>query len=201
MPLQAKVGRAFRILELSLSAQLKQLALTILGMDSEKEREDSAVLACQIMEERFTEFTGSELMWHLCGHIDRIKYERQEKDLCDLSDAATEEVNRLDMQIHVLATELGQANRDLTALKKGNIRTGTDKGYYRAQKTNAKRKPKKGKVMKAMKEPYDIAFAASWDEGNRSMRKAGRIAWNEDDSAAACREFERLMKPETDNNI
>jgi hypothetical protein len=151
MPLHTKVGRAFRILELSLSAQLKQLALTILGMDSEKEREDSAVLACQIMEERFTEFTGSELMWHLCGHIDRIKYERQEKDLCDLSNAATEEIDRLDMKIHVLATELGERTRDLTALKKGNIRTGSDKGYYRAQNQDAIVKPKKARGKKKEK--------------------------------------------------
>lgn len=31
------------------------------------------------------------------------------------------------------------------------------------------------------------ARAAGWDEGNRSMRAAGRTAWNEDDWDAAAR--------------
>jgi hypothetical protein len=44
----------------------------------------------------------------------------------------------------------------------------------------------------------DIARAASQDTGNRSMRKAGRTAWNEDDYSAACAEFNRLW-PEPHN--
>jgi hypothetical protein len=38
-----------------------------------------------------------------------------------------------------------------------------------------------------------IARAAGRDEGNRSMRAAGRSAWNEDDWNAACETFDRLM--------
>lgn len=38
-----------------------------------------------------------------------------------------------------------------------------------------------------------IARAAGWDAGDRSMRAAGRSAWNEDDWNAACETFDRLM--------
>lgn len=38
-----------------------------------------------------------------------------------------------------------------------------------------------------------IARAAGRDAGNRSMRDGGRSAWNEDDWAAACETFDRLM--------
>ena len=44
----------------------------------------------------------------------------------------------------------------------------------------------------------EIAWAAAWDAGNRSMRKAGREVWNEDDYNAACAEFERLWPVERD---
>ena len=37
-----------------------------------------------------------------------------------------------------------------------------------------------------------IIRAAATDAGNRSMRKAGRTAWNEDDWNAAAAEFDRL---------
>ena len=43
---------------------------------------------------------------------------------------------------------------------------------------------------------YGIAHAAGQDAGNRSMRKAGRLSWNDDDYAAACAEFERLWPAE-----
>jgi hypothetical protein len=33
---------------------------------------------------------------------------------------------------------------------------------------------------------YQIAMAAGQDAGNRSMRKAGRTSWNEEDWNAAC---------------
>ena len=39
----------------------------------------------------------------------------------------------------------------------------------------------------------DLAHAAAWDEGNRSMRLAGRDKWSEDDYNAAVREFNRLQ--------
>ena len=39
---------------------------------------------------------------------------------------------------------------------------------------------------------HDIAWAASTDAGNRSMREAGRTAWSEEDYNAACAELERL---------
>lgn len=44
----------------------------------------------------------------------------------------------------------------------------------------------------AAEEPYKFAHSAGWDAGNRSMRKAGRSKWNDDDWNAACAEFERL---------
>lgn len=38
----------------------------------------------------------------------------------------------------------------------------------------------------------EIARAAGWDAGNRSMRSAGRTAWNATDYAAAVAECQRL---------
>lgn len=38
----------------------------------------------------------------------------------------------------------------------------------------------------------EIIYAAMLDAGNRSMRTAGRTAWNEKDRNAACDEFDRL---------
>jgi hypothetical protein len=40
---------------------------------------------------------------------------------------------------------------------------------------------------------YDIARSAGMDAGNRSMRKANRAHWNEDDFNAAARETNRLI--------
>lgn len=37
-----------------------------------------------------------------------------------------------------------------------------------------------------------LCYAAGRDAGNRSMRKAGRTAWNEDDYNAAAEVFARL---------
>jgi len=41
---------------------------------------------------------------------------------------------------------------------------------------------------------YELAMAASWDAGNRSMRKSGRSTWNQDDYKVAAKEFERIYK-------
>jgi hypothetical protein len=41
-----------------------------------------------------------------------------------------------------------------------------------------------------------IAWAAARDAGNRSMRKANRTAWDEEDIHAAIVEFYRLWAPE-----
>ncbi len=38
----------------------------------------------------------------------------------------------------------------------------------------------------------DIVYAAAFDAGNRSMRKAGRIVWSEEDFDAAAEAFARL---------
>ena len=40
---------------------------------------------------------------------------------------------------------------------------------------------------------YALAHAASMDTGNRSMRAAGRTAWNEDDYNVSVKEFDRLF--------
>jgi hypothetical protein len=40
---------------------------------------------------------------------------------------------------------------------------------------------------------YAIAMAASRDAANKSMRAAGRSAWNDDDYALACDTFAQLM--------
>ena len=37
-----------------------------------------------------------------------------------------------------------------------------------------------------------IAYSVGLDAANRSMRSAGRTAWNEDDANVAAREFKRL---------
>lgn len=41
----------------------------------------------------------------------------------------------------------------------------------------------------------ELARAAGWDAGNRSMRAAGRKAWNEEDYQAAVDTENRLMQP------
>lgn len=38
----------------------------------------------------------------------------------------------------------------------------------------------------------ELARAASWDAGNRSMRAAGRTIWSQEDADAAWAEFNRL---------
>lgn len=38
-----------------------------------------------------------------------------------------------------------------------------------------------------------MCYSAGRDAGNRSMRKAGRAKWNQDDYNAAAEEFERLL--------
>lgn len=38
-----------------------------------------------------------------------------------------------------------------------------------------------------------IIRAAAWDAGNRSMRRARRLAWAADDWDAACAELDRLL--------
>lgn len=42
----------------------------------------------------------------------------------------------------------------------------------------------------------EIAMAAATDEGNRSMRAAGRAKWNQTDLDAATREFIKLWSEE-----
>src|SRR5690348_4189970 len=125
---ETDLGRSFRILELSLCAQLKQLAGTIMTMDTDQEREKNALLACRIMAGRFPEFTTEELMWHLCWHVNKIEYDRCEHFLCEHAKAADEVLDSKNMQIHVLETMLAQARKDLTFYTQGNIRIGSDKG-------------------------------------------------------------------------
>lgn len=43
-----------------------------------------------------------------------------------------------------------------------------------------------------MKMTREIAQAAAWDAGNRSMHACGRKQWNQDDYNEAVREFDRL---------
>lgn len=43
-----------------------------------------------------------------------------------------------------------------------------------------------------MRLSYRDIMAAGWDAGLRSMRKAGRTAWNQDDWDAAAAEVDRL---------
>lgn len=47
---------------------------------------------------------------------------------------------------------------------------------------------------------YDIAMGAGQDAGNRSMRRAGRTAWSEDDYNVAVEEFNRLWPEKNDKN-
>ena len=48
--------------------------------------------------------------------------------------------------------------------------------------------------MKPIELTQDIIYAAGHDAGNRSMRKAGRTAWSEDDLSACVREERRLLR-------
>ena len=49
------------------------------------------------------------------------------------------------------------------------------------------------RIMGTMKTTYKLAMAAGWDAGNRSMRKAGRTAWNHEDYKAAAEVVARLL--------
>lgn len=42
----------------------------------------------------------------------------------------------------------------------------------------------------------ELAWAAGWDAGDRSMRAAGRKRWSKKDYAAAVAEFDRLWPVE-----
>lgn len=53
--------------------------------------------------------------------------------------------------------------------------------------------------MRKLELTVDMIRMASMDAGNRSMRKAGRSAWNDDDFDAATAEWERL-RPSADND-
>jgi hypothetical protein len=44
-----------------------------------------------------------------------------------------------------------------------------------------------------MKLTYNLAMAAAWDEGNRSMKKAGRKKWNDEDWIAAAKKANELL--------
>jgi hypothetical protein len=143
MPLAKDVGRSFRILELSLCAQMKQLAATILDFATDLDREKNAVLACRIMAGRFPDFTTEELMWHLCWHINRIEYDRVAKELCEFADGAKMLADEQKQEIHVLLMDLAQARKDLTAYAQGNIRIESDKGYSPNPNANAIKKPRK----------------------------------------------------------
>ena len=45
-----------------------------------------------------------------------------------------------------------------------------------------------------MRLTYEIAMAAGRDAGNRSMRKAGRAAWNREDWDAAAEVTNKLLR-------
>ena len=49
---------------------------------------------------------------------------------------------------------------------------------------------------RAERQRYDMAHAAAWDAGNRSMKGAGRSKWSVEDWNAMCSEFARLMPEE-----
>ncbi len=50
--------------------------------------------------------------------------------------------------------------------------------------------------MPALAMTKSLVRAAAFDAGNRSMRRVGRKAWNEDDLHAAVAEFNRLWPEE-----
>jgi hypothetical protein len=113
MPSAKELGKSFRVLELSLSCQLRQLAHTILDMDSDEEKERNALLAVTLISERFTAFQPDEIMWYLCEHMRRIEYEKLEQELCNYAQASHETISKLDQNVHVLVTELAQTRKEL----------------------------------------------------------------------------------------
>jgi len=65
---------------------------------------------------------------------------------------------------------------------------------YDAYHAETKPTPKEdAAIIRARKRRHDIAHAAGQDAGNRSMKAAGRIAWNSDDWNVACAEEARLL--------
>lgn len=53
-------------------------------------------------------------------------------------------------------------------------------------------------MMKPLVMDRELANAISLDAGNASMRKGGRVAWNEDDYNAAVEAFNRCLPPDWD---
>ena len=54
--------------------------------------------------------------------------------------------------------------------------------------------------MKALTMTRERAWAASMDEANRVMRKAGRTRWSLEDRNLAAQTFHRLWPPERDSD-
>ncbi len=112
MPHAKELGKSFRVLELSLSCQLRQLAHTILDMDSDEEKERNALLAVTLISERFTAFQPDEIMWYLCEHMRRIEYEKLEQELCNYAQASQETIHSLNQSVHMLMSDLSKAQKD-----------------------------------------------------------------------------------------
>jgi hypothetical protein len=55
--------------------------------------------------------------------------------------------------------------------------------------------------MKPITMTYDLAMAAGRDAGNRSMRRAGREQWNEDDWNRAAETFAGLWPEPTSDDL
>ena len=115
------LGKSFAILELSLSAQLKGLALTVEGMETEEEKEQASLLACRIISSRFTAFTPEEVMHYIWWHRAKLRLDRLEQELCEITSASQEEIDRLDQIRHQLTTALAQAENDADYWRKMHV--------------------------------------------------------------------------------
>lgn len=105
-------GRSFRVLELSLSANLKDLAQTLYEFDDLGERMEKALVACRIIAERFPAFTSEEVMWLLWTHIDRLGYQALEEVLCDTTDEYEQKLDAVRQDVHILVTDLARSKND-----------------------------------------------------------------------------------------
>lgn len=106
------VGRSFRVLELSLCAQLRQLAVVLLDFDTDQDRQDHYLLAVRLIAGRFTEFSIEEVCYLVDQHMVLLTHDKLEHELCSYAEASQEMIDKLDQSVHVLVTDLAQSKKD-----------------------------------------------------------------------------------------
>lgn len=100
------ISESFRVLELSLSTNLKELALLLSTMTTH-ERKRHALLASRIIADQWTDFSQAEVMCLIWFESESQAFREWEEAFCD-------ELSKKELCLHEMATELSQARKDLS---------------------------------------------------------------------------------------